>query len=246
MSEIKKIDNLVKESFIRRILSLIYDWMPFKRVNNGIIQDSKDANGNQTLYTTNDGEIALGKYNVSDVNTILSIGIGNSKKRKNAIHISDIGEIFIINDLKKNSIESLQSIIRKAGVAFCTSINDLSSFCNLDNNGKLLYLTSKCCDDSKTYEPGLYLVGKNQNNQPNVFSIASTISNDLSNYYTKDEVDLIVQKAILGEIDLSNYYTISDIDNKLTPIEEKIEVFDTFIKNPISSEEINTIINKTK
>ena len=32
----------------------------------------------------------------------------------------------------------------------------------------------------------------------------------------------------------------------ITPIEEKIEVFDTFIKNPISSEEINTIINKTK
>ena len=75
MAEITNKQKLATVSYVEAILRKLQDWMPFKRKNGGILQDSKDENGEQTLQTTNNGEIALGKYNKSEIDTLLSVGI---------------------------------------------------------------------------------------------------------------------------------------------------------------------------
>ena len=91
VAEITNKQKLATVGYVEAILHKLQDWMPFKRKNGGILQDSKDANGEQTLQTTNTntGEIALGKYNKSDIETLLSIGIGSREERKNAIKLGE-------------------------------------------------------------------------------------------------------------------------------------------------------------
>ena len=67
VAEITNKRKLATVGYVEAILHKLQDWMPFKRKNGGILQDSKDENGEQTLQTTNTGEIALGKYNKSDI-----------------------------------------------------------------------------------------------------------------------------------------------------------------------------------
>lgn len=45
---------------------------------------------------------------------------------------------------------------------------------------------------------------------------------DLSNYYTKEEVDQAIAAIDIPEVDLSNYYTIEDIDGKYDAQSEAI------------------------
>ena len=75
MEEITNKQKLATVGYVEAILHKLQDWMPFKRKNGGILQDSRDDNGEQTLQTTNTGEIALGKYNKSEIDYFIGTDI---------------------------------------------------------------------------------------------------------------------------------------------------------------------------
>ena len=248
MAEITNKQKLASISYVEAILHKLQDWMPFKRKNGGILQDSKDENGEQTLQTTNPGEIALGKYNKSDAETLLSIGIGSRKERKNAISFKNNGEIFIITDITTGKVSSLQNTLNQKGVTFCNTSEDFKKFYNEESLGKLLYLLES--DD--TYAAGLYVIGI-QSNGGNIvpFKSGSDIKVDLSNYYTKEEVRDLIDKINKGEIDLANYYTISDVDAKIDTINSdisgltaRVDNIEDWIDEPISNNDLELIIGK--
>ena len=250
--------QLVTKQYLDTILRRLKDWMPFKRENGGILQDSKDANGNSTLKTTNVGEIALGKYNETDINTLLSIGIGSANIRKNALKIDNDGNIYIIPDTTKNSVESLQSILDKKGVSIYETYANVISFATKDNIGRLFYISKTSEYENVEYSSGLYIVSYDTNGSIVLINIGSSLETDLSNYYTKEEINVIIDNVVAGDIDLSNYYTINEVDEKLDELHtkitsnaEKIETVEGRIDDledwadaPITTSDLEVIIGK--
>ena len=241
MAEITNKQKLASVSYVEAILHKLQDWMPFKRKNGGILQDSRDDNGDQTLQTTNTGEIALGKYNKSEIDTLLSIGIGSREERKNAISFKKNGEIFIVTDIVNYKTESLQSILDKKGVTILSDESDLEEFKTSDNLGRMFYINSE--------NGGLYVISYKTPSGYDAFKIASSVETDLSNYYTKEEVRELINGIQAGDIDLANYYTISQVNERVENLQGQIDNMDnrlTFvegvIEDPISTEELEDII----
>ena len=219
MAETNKQQKVATVGYVEKILHKLQDWMPFKRKNGGIIQDSIDDNGEQTLQTTNNGEIALGRYNKSEIDTLLSVGIGSREERKNAISFKNDGEIFIITDVVTGKVSSLQNALNQKGVTFCNTSMEFENFYNEESLGKLLYLL----ESDAEYTAGLYVIGI-QSNCGNIvaFNSGSDVKVDLSNYYTKEEINILIDKINSGDIDLTNYYTISEVDTKINEINSNI------------------------
>ena len=220
MSETNK-QKLATVGYVEAILHKLQDWMPFKRKNGGIFQDSKDENGEQTLQTTNTGEIALGKYNKSELDTLLSIGIGSREERKNAISFKNNGEIFIITDIKNYKVESLQHILDTKGVTILSDESELDEYKTLENVGRMFYINNEF--------GALYVISYKTPSGYDAFKIGNSIP--------------------AGEIDLTNYYTISQVDEKIENLQGQIDNMDdrlTFvegvIETPISTEDLETII----
>lgn len=233
--------KLATVGYVEAILHKLQDWMPFKRKNGGIFQDSKDENGEQTLQTTNTGEIALGKYNKSELDTLLSIGIGSREERKNAISFKNNGEIFIITDIKNYKVESLQHILDTKGVTILSDESELDEYKTLENVGRMFYINNEF--------GALYVISYKTPSGYDAFKIGDSIETDLSNYYTKAEVNALIDSIHAGEIDLTNYYTISQVDEKIENLQGQIDTMDgrlTFvegvIETPISTEDLETII----
>ena len=255
MAEITNKQKLASVSYVEAILHKLQDWMPFKRKDGGILQNSRDDNGDQTLktlQTSNKGEIALGTYNKTDKDTILSIGIGSSigsrEERKNAISFKKNGEIFIITDITTGKVSSLQNALNQKGVTFCNTSEEFEKFYNEESLGKLLYLLES--DD--TYTAGLYVIGI-QSNGGNIvpFKSGSDIKVDLLNYYTKAEVDDLINGIQAGNIDLANYYTIAQVDAKIDKINSdisglsvRVDTIEDWIDEPISNNDLELIIGK--
>ena len=241
MTEIINKQKLATVGYVEAILHKLQDWMPFKRKNGGIYQDSRDENGEQTLQTTNNGEIALGKYNKSDIETLLSIGIGSREERKNAISFKKNGEIFIITDIKNYKVESLQRILDTKGVTIINDESELAEYKTSENLGRMFYINNE--------SGALYVISYKTPSGYDAFKIGDSIETDLSNYYTKDQVNALIDSIHAGEIDLTNYYTISQVDEKIENLQGQIDTMDgrlTFvegvIETPISTEDLETII----
>ena len=241
MAETNKNQKVATVGYVETILHKLQDWMPFKRKNGGIIQDSKGENDEQTLQTTNDGEIALGTYNKTDIETILSIGIGSREERKNAISFKKNGEIFIVTDIVNYKTESLQSILDKKGVTILSNESELEEFKTSDNLGRMFYINSE--------NGGLYVISYKVPSGYDAFKIASSVETDLSNFYTKEEVNKLIDAVNTGDIDLANYYTILQVDEKVEALQEQIDNIDdrlTFVEDvietPISTEDLEGII----
>lgn len=230
-------EKLVSLSFLETILQKLYAWMPFKRNNGGIVQDSIDENGEQTLTTSNENEIALGQYNETDIHTLLSIGIGSKNARKNALSIKHDGEVFIITDIKKYKVESLQHKLSQLSIDFIDSYDSINDYLYVENKGKFIYVN----DNEDNSKNGLYVIGIDLNNNATPFIVGSSINSDLSNYYTKDEIDIIIERAAIGDVDLSNYYTISEVDEKIGVIEQSIDDINSWIDTPLTQDDINKI-----
>ena len=238
--------KLATVGYVEAILRKLHDWMPFKRKNGGIFQDSKDENGEQTLQTTNTGEIALGKYNKSELDTLLSIGIGSREERKNAISFKNNGEIFIITDIKNYKVESLQHILDTKGVTILSDESELDEYKTLENVGRMFYINNEF--------GALYVISYKTPSGYDAFKIGDSIETDLSNYYTKaevytkEEVNALIDSIHAGEIDLTNYYTISQVDEKIENLQGQINNIDNrltsvedVIETPISTEDLETI-----
>ena len=239
--------KLATVGYVEAILRKLQDWMPFKRKNGGIFQDSRDENGEQTLQTINTGEIALGKYNKSELDTLLSIGIGSREERKNAISFKNNGEIFIITDIKNYKVESLQHILDTKGVTILSDESELDEYKTLENVGRMFYINNEF--------GALYVISYKTPSGYDAFKIGDSIETDLSNYYTKEEVFTkeevreLINRIQAGDIDLANYYTISQVDEKVENLQGQIDNMDnrlTFVEDvietPISTEDLETII----
>ena len=88
------------------------------------IGNSTEAKGNRSFtqgegtVANNIAEVAFGKYNVSNSNTLFSIGIGNSNVRKNAIEVTKTGDVYIIgigdyNGINLSKSKSVQTVINE-------------------------------------------------------------------------------------------------------------------------------------
>ena len=69
----------------------------------------------------------------------------------------------------------------------------------------------------EAYQDGIY--NNNVNGNTNFYiRLGNTEEEDvdLSNYYTKDEVDTLIDEVVAGTIDLSDYYTKEEVDNLFT------------------------------
>ena len=81
-------------------------------VNSAVLLDSgSEALGNyasaigNNVIAAHEAEFACGKYNVSDSNTLFSIGNGTSDTdRKNALEITNDGSVYIGNAIKSGKI----------------------------------------------------------------------------------------------------------------------------------------------
>lgn len=241
MAEITNQQKVATVSYVETILHKLQDWMPFKRKNGGILQDSRDENGEQTLQTTNNGEIALGSYNISDAETLLSVGIGKREERKNAISVKQNGEIFIITDIKNYKVESLQRILDTKGVTIISDESELDKYKTSENLGRMFYINNEF--------GALYVISYKTPSGYDAFKIGDSLETDLSNYYTKEEVNKLIDSINAGDIDLTNYYTIFEVDEKIEKLQEQIDDIDVrltyvedVIETPISTEDLETII----
>lgn len=229
-------NKLITTTYLNKILEKLHDWMPFKKNNGGIVQS--ESNGETTLQTVNNGEIALGRYNVTDSNTLFTIGIGDENQRKNAIRISKNGEIFIITNIKGQP-ESLQHLLDIKGVTICENYEEILPYISNEYNGKMFYLTQESQYNDSIYDEGLYVVTYSSGGTK-LIRIADAIKKELSNYYTKEEVERLITDISMG--DLSGiYYTKTEIDNIISPLNRRISKNEEFIKNNISVYELEEI-----
>ena len=229
-------NKVVTEAYLSKILDKLYKWMPLKRNNGGIIQNEGEEN---TLQTINNGEVALGKYNETDSNTLLTIGIGEEGDRKNAIKICKNGEIYIISNIQNRTTESLQSLLDKKGVTICDSYIDMMSYSTQDYLGKMLYLTSDSYYEDQKYDEGLYIVSLG-NGGVKLIKIADALKKELSNYYTKAEVEKMINEITLGDFS-GVYYTKTEVDNLINPLIDKVDQHQEFMHSPISVNDLEEI-----
>lgn len=216
--------KLVNVSYIDALLNRLYDWMPFKRKNGAIIQDSVDENGNNTLNTTNQNEIALGSYNASNSDTLLSVGIGTSNEdRKNAIEIRKDGMIYIVTDLKTNSIDSLQNALAKKGTVVCKSYEEISYYITKENIGQLIYIEETITYEGGEYVPGLYVVGISASSSVILTKLGTTSSSTVDLSQRVDDI----------EIRIGN---LEDFEGRIQNIED-------WIDEPINITELENITN---
>lgn len=243
INNIEEQDKLVRVSFIKGILNKLYNWLPFRQnPNSSIVQT--EADGTTTNEVNNPNEVALGKYNLSDIDTVFSIGIGEEGNRKNAIKINKNGEIFIITDLKTNNVESLQSKLEESNVVFCNTYDEMILYLNTGKKiGTFLYLLEDSTYEEVLYTKGLYLVALNSlGGKQKLLNIGTSIENKLENYYTKEEVRVLINNIQAGNIDLTNYYTISQVDLKIKDLNDRLVIVENWKETPIDDDVLKEIL----
>lgn len=215
-------DKLVKVSFVKGILERMYKWSPFKQLNNGSIVQT-DTNGNTTNVTSHSGEIALGNYNKSENDTLLSVGMGTSNiDRKNALEVKSNGLVYIVTDVKTNTISSIQEALKSKGTVVCESYNDMTEYITEDKIGTLLYLSNDSVYEGSHFTPGLYVVSLN----------AITLTPMISKLGTTSAT----------EIDVSE--EVSKLKAGMTDLTDRVEDLEDWVDSPIQKDELNNIINK--
>lgn len=78
-------------SALSQFLNNIITWLPIK----GFTFNSKSKQN--TLTVQNEGEIAMGYYNVSGSDTLMSVGNGQEGSPKNAFEIKRDGGVYVMN-----------------------------------------------------------------------------------------------------------------------------------------------------
>lgn len=214
--------KIITTTYIDALLNRLYKWMPFKRKNEGIVQDSLDESGVNTLEVTNKNEIALGSYNKSNQNTVLSVGVGTSDAdRRNAIEIRKDGMIYIITDIKTNSIESLQNALAKKGTTICTTYDEVSNYISKDSIGQLIYISENISYDGGEYTQGLYVVGNSSMDIPVLTKLGTTSSSSVDLSQRVDELEIRI--------------------GNLEDFESRIQNIENWIDEPILLEELENI-----
>lgn len=244
INNIEEQDKLVRVSFIKGILNKLKVWMPFHQNTDGSVVQT-EADGSTTNEVNNPNEVALGKYNLSDINTIFSLGIGEEGNRKNAVKINKNGEIFIITDVNKNIVSSLQDALNESKVLFCETYEKMLMFKELNYVGRFLYLTEKSIYNEITYNSGLYLISRNYKNECIIIEISKSLDAVLENYLTADQVKELIKEINTGNLDVGKYFDdIETLNTSLDALTTRVEDIEEWIDTPLEIEDINKIINK--
>lgn len=244
INNVEEQDKLVRVSFIKGILNKLYNWLPFRQNSDGSIIQT-EADGTTTNQVNNPNEVALGKYNLSDLETVLSIGIGkDDNNRKNALKINQNGEIYIITDLNTNNVESLQAKLEESKVIFCNTYDEMLFYLNTGNHkGTFLYLVEDSVFEEVSYTKGLYIISTNSRGGGQILvNIGTSLDSKLENYYTKEEVGKIIDAVVAGDYDLTNYYTISEVNLKVKEINDRLVVIENWKEDPIDDDDLKEIL----
>ncbi len=229
-------DKLVRVSFIKGILNKLYNWLPFRQNSDGSIVQT-EADGTTTNEVNNPNEVALGKYNLSDFDTVFSLGIGEEGARKNAISIKRNGEIFILTDLTVSSVESLQKQLEMTKVVFVNTYGEMELYLSTGKYvGRFFYLLEDDIQNDIEYKSGLYIISKDRENNGIIKKIGSSLESKLENYYTKEETRILIDSVAAGDIQLTNYYTISEIDIKFEELDSRITSIENWKDDPIDND----------
>lgn len=237
-------DKLVRVSFIKGILNRLKAWMPFHQNADGSIVQT-ETDGTSTNEVNNPNEIALGTYNLSDINTIFSLGIGEPGNRKNAVKINTNGEIFILTDINNNIFSSLQVALNDSKVIFCSTYEKMLMYKELNYVGRFLYLTETCTYDEVTYASGLYLISRNSRNESILLEISKSLDAILENYLTADEIKELIKDISIGDLKLEDYFDdIKTLDTNINELTKRVDDIEEWIDTPLGPQDINEIINK--
>lgn len=114
MANIITLDGL--KNALSQFLNNLIDFLPIK----GFTSNGKSKSN--TLHVQNDAEIAMGSYNVSTGDTLLSVGNGTEELRKNAFEVKNDGSIYIEKD---GSVVKLQDELQDYGSIPSNKINEL-------------------------------------------------------------------------------------------------------------------------
>lgn len=205
----EKTQKFINVSYIDTILKKLYDWMPFKKKDGGILQDSRDENGIITTQITNPGEIALGTYNQSNIDTILSVGVGNKDNRLNSLEIRKDGLIYIISDVKTNSIESLQSLLEKKGTIKCSDYSEALQYVSMNYLGTMIYIENDSEYDNENRVAGLYTICRSYNGSIILSRLGTTSS--VSKEVEERVVDLEIRVGDLEDWTDEGSITIEEL-----------------------------------
>lgn len=243
INNIEEQDKLVRVSFIKGILNKLYNWLPFRQNSDGSIVQT-EADGTTTNEVNNPNEVALGKYNLSDLETVFSIGIGEDGIRKNAIKINRNGEIYIITDLNTNNVESLQAKLEESKVIFCDTYDEMVLYLNARKRaGTFLYLVEDSVFEEVSYTKGLYMICTNSRGGDQILvNIGTSLDSKLENYYTKEEVRKLIDGIVAGDINLSDYYTIAEVDVKVKELNDRLVVVENWKEAPIDDDVLKEIL----
>jgi len=243
INNIEEQDKLVRVSFIKGILNKLYNWLPFRQNSDGSIIQT-EADGTTTNEVNNPNEVALGKYNLSDLETVFSIGIGEDGNRKNAIKINRNGEIYIITDLNTNNVESLQAKLEESKVIFCDTYDEMVLYLNTGKRaGTFLYLVEDSVFEEVSYTKGLYMICTNSRGGDQILvNIGTSLDSKLENYYTKEEVRKLIDGIVAGDINLSDYYTIAEVDVKVKELNDRLVVVENWKETPIDDDVLKEIL----
>ena len=115
----------------------------------------------------------------------------------------------------------------------------MMSYSTQDYLGKMLYLTSDSYYEDQKYDEGLYIVSLG-NGGVKLIKIADTLKKELSNYYTKAEVEKMINEITLGDFS-GVYYTKTEVDNLINPLIDKVDQHQEFMHSPISVTDLEKI-----
>ena len=197
-------DQETINKYVRDKLNNISDKTPFiQNQKNGIQGQGGTARGNNSFaigdgtITSNPNEVAVGKYNKSEEDTIFSVGIGtDNQNRKNAFEIRENGDIYFGDNINLvNLLNELSNVFIKVsdpddeevqGIISCfTKINDElkkvgQGSVNLSKNGRSGGDYSLTVGDNTiTSKIGEVALGQyNVSNENTIFSIGDGTSDD--------------------------------------------------------------------
>lgn len=139
------------------------------------------------------------------------------EETKTIFSITTNGEIFYIAEPNTTTLESLQNRLNKVGLQVIETESEFENLCNNANISKLIYLNKS----GENYVAGLYSIILDASNHGKIEPklLSQDIKNELTNYYTIDEID----KYFKNYISKSEIGTIVTEENVEEIIVQKLE-----------------------
>lgn len=129
------------------------------------------------------------------------------EETKTVFSIATNGEIFYIAEPNTTTLESLQNRLNKIGLQIIETELEFNNLCNDKNLGKLVFLNTT----GELYCSGLYSIVLDANkNKIEPKLLSQDIKNELTNFYTKDEVNSYLNNYV-SKAELETFVTEENV-----------------------------------